>query len=232
MTNKEVVKNLINLGHQVKTYTRKDGSLRVVELDGQKFSSRLSLGNQAARDLLENKAPTIYGERERRAAEAVATQRKAAQASRASGWTLKSQSKEFQAEYKKMVRQIRKANRKLAKQGRKQLGIPTWEKTKKLQNKTGLTFNQLLNRAKDYYLPLAGDIAPRVMVQGLINAIRLYQPAFPEIKPIGDVLEENIDRIDLYTCGVVRNWVYGYVQGIKQSKTPIDIIQLIKNTLH
>ncbi len=101
MTNREIVSRLRELGHTVEVYVRKDGSIRVTAIDGTKYSSRLSEGVAAARDIYYNEGG-ILADVEAARYEAAKKQREAAQASRASGDTLRSQSKEFQARFKKL----------------------------------------------------------------------------------------------------------------------------------
>lgn len=231
MTNREVVNQLKQLGHKVKFYVRKDGSIRITQIDEEKFSSHLSKGNLTGRQILE-KESSWYDPGEELRQEAIRKQRLAAQKSRASGKTLRSQSKQFQEEFKRLQNRIRQTNKKLIAQGKRPLSVPSWLKTREASEKAGISTEQQLNRAKDYFIPLTGNVAPRVMVQALINQCLLYEKGHPEIIPVRKFLEDNINHIDIYSLNVAHNWVYGIASNVKQSMNNEELIKLLKETLH
>ena len=221
MTNREIVSKLRELGHDVEIYVRKDGSIRVTSLDGKKYSSRLSEGVAAARDLYYNEGGVLAGTEAARY-EAVKNQRRAAQASRSSGDTLRSQSKEFQKKFKKLQARIRRENRKLEKQGKKPSFNINWESTKAGAKKAGISFEQQMNRAADYWESVSRFKAPYSMVIELLARLEEFAPAHPELWPFYDFINEgdNKKNLDIYETKKTIDWLYGYVQGVPQSETP------------
>ena len=231
MTNKQVVAKLRELGHKVEVYVRKDGSLRVINIDGQAFERNQSKGVEAARNLLEKEASwTDPAEGARRAA--LLEQRKFARASRKSGKTLRAQPVDFQKEFKKLQFLIRKTNKKLIKEGKRPLGVPSWTKTREAASKAGLSIGAMFNRVKDYFTPLTGNVAPVVMVQAVIDKMTLWQNAYHEISPVREFLENNKTKIDIYALTTARNWAYTVAAGQKPSMEASEVLNLLKTTLH
>lgn len=230
MTNRQVVSKLRELGHRVGVYVRKDGSIRITSIDGVKYSSRLSEGVAAGRDLL--RTTQYWDSTEEARVEKVAAQRRAARSSRMSGQTLKSQSKEFQREFKQFQREIKKVNKRLARQGKKgHFGI-SWEATKKGAQRAGISVEQQLRRAEDYFRSTAQGIAPSQMVQELIDKLNLYLPKYPELQVFLNIIEPNKTKLDIYETKNTINWLYGYVQEVKQSETLLERAVRLRATIH
>lgn len=232
MTNKQVVSKLRELGHVVEVYVRKDGSLRVTGIDGVKFERNQSKGVYAARELLEKEDVSGFDPAEGARRQAIEAQRKAARASRKSGRTLRSQTKEFQKEFKKLQDVVRKANKKLIKEGKRPLGVPSWAKTREAAQKAGTSIEAQLNRAKDYFVPLTGNVAPVVMVEALIKQLEEWEGAHPEFVLVKIFLNEHKRNIDIYALTTTRNWAYTIAAGQKASMTQSAILDLLKRTLH
>lgn len=232
MTNKQVVSKLRELGHIVEVYVRKDGSLRVTSIDGVQYERNQSKGVYAARDLLEKEASGIIDPAEGARRQAIEAQRKAARASRKSGKTLRSQTKQFQKEFKKLQDLIRKTNKKLIQQGKRPLGVPSWAKTREAALKAGISVEAQLNRAKDYFTPLTGNVAPVVMVDAVIEKMKWYEKAYPDISPVRQFLESHKRQIDIYALTTARNWSYTKAAGQKASLEADDILRILQETLH
>ena len=218
MTNREIVSRLRELGHNVEVYVRKDGSIRVTAIDGTKYSSRLSGGVAAAREIYYREGGILSGDEEARY-QALKKQREAAQASRASGDTLRSQSKEFQAKFKKLQARIRRANKRLAKEGKRPSFNISWESTRNAAKKTNTTFEQQLNRAADYWESVSRFKAPPQMVKELLERLTEFLPRFPELQPFIDVINAHPKDLDIYETRKTIDWLYGYVRNIPQSET-------------
>lgn len=232
MTNKQVVSKLRELGHIVEVYVRKDGSLRVTKLDGVSFERNQSKGVYAARELLEKEDISSFEPEEGARRRAIEAQRKAARASRKSGRTLRSQTKEFQKEFKKLQDAVRKANKKLKKEGKRLLGVPSWAKTREAAQMAGTSVEAQLNRAKDYFVPLTGNVAPVVMVEALIAQLEKLEDAHPEFIPVKVFLENHKRNIDIYALTTTRNWAYTVAAGQQASMTQSAILDLLQRTLH
>lgn len=232
MTNKQVVSKLRELGHIIEVYVRKDGSLRVTSIDGVKYERNQSKGVYDARELLEKDDVSGFDPAEGARRKAIEAQRKAARASRKSGRTLRTQTKEFQKEFKKLQEAVRKANKKLIKEGKRPLGVPSWNKTREAAQKAGTTVEAQLNRAKDYFVPLTGNIAPVVMVEALIAQLEEWEGAHPEFVAVKVFLENHKRNIDIYALTTTRNWAYTIAAGQKASMTQSAILDLLQRTLH
>ena len=231
MTNRQIVSKLRELGHEVEVYVRKDGSIRVISLDGVKYSSRLSEGVRAARELYYAEGDvttsieqTIY--------EGVKRQRAAARASRQSGDTLRSQSAEFQAEYKRFQAQVRKINKRLVKQGKKPSFFVSWETTRRGARKGNISIEQQLKRAKDYFAATSQGIAPSQMVQELLERLEEYSGKFPELINFINLISSNFDKLDIYQVKRTIEWLYGYVKEIRQSETWQERLEALSQTIH
>lgn len=231
MTNRQVVAKLRELGHEVEVYVRKDGSIRVTSLDGKKYSSRLSEGVQAARDLL-FESQGIEGSAEPARYEAAKAQRAAARASRKAGGTLRSQSKDFQNLFKKFQREVKKINKRLAKEGKRPSFQVSWKTTKEGAAKGGITPEQQLQRAMDYFRATSQGIAPAAMVAELEQKLILFIGKNPELQPFLSFLQANRDRLDIYETKRTIDWVYGYVQDLKQSETLQERLQAFTSSVH
>lgn len=233
MTNRQIIQSLISMGVEVSYYVRKDGSIRVTNLNGEKFSPRLSQGNEAARLLLYK----ITGEGEKEAAARVAAelkpiraQRVAAQRTRASGYTLRSQSKQFQAEFKALQRRVKamaKANIAAGKRGFEPI---TWAKTKEVASIIGKTPEEQLRRLQDYYEPLAGDIAPRVMVQALIKRIEEIEAKYYFLAEMRVYLENNIAVQDIYALDKAGSVIYDITatEGDEDGQKPLKAANMLE----
>ena len=218
MTNREIVSRLRELGHNVEVYVRKDGSIRVTSIDGTKYSSRLSKGVAAAREIYYREGGITSGDEEARY-EAIKKQREAAQASRASGNTLRSQSKEFQAKFKKLQAKIRRANKRLIKEGKRPSFNISWESTRNAAKKANISFEQQFKRAEDYWEYTSRFKAPPQMVAELLAKLEEFVPAFPELQPFIDVINAHPKDLDIYETRKTIDWVYGYVRNMPQSET-------------
>lgn len=220
MTNREIVSRLRELGHTVEVYVRKDGSIRVTAIDGTKYSSRLSEGVAAARDIYYREGGLTSSDEEARY-QALKKQREAAQASRASGDTLRSQSKEFQAKFKKLQARIRRANKRLAKEGKRPSFNISWESTRSAAKKTNTSFEAQLNRAADYWEAVSRFKAPCQMVMELLSKLEEFAPAYPELYQFITFINEgdNKKNLDIYETRKTIDWLYGYVQQTPQSET-------------
>lgn len=230
MTNRQVVSRLRELGHEVGVYVRKDGSLRITSIDGIKYSHRLSEGVQAGRDILSAADYSPIGEESRRAAQAA--QRAAARQSRARGDTLSRQDPTFQKEFRKFQREVRKINKRLAKEGKRPSFGVDWKSTRESARRAGISPEQQLRRARDYFRSTSQGIAPRQMVEELRNKIELYSPMFHELEIFLPIIDANFDRLDIYEVRKTLDWLYGYVKTIPQSETPEQRAQRLLATVH
>ena len=201
MTNRQIIQSLIARGVKVSYYVRLDGSIRVTELGGVKYSSRLSRGNEAARVLyyeLEGLEKEAAEAKTKESLKPIRSQRLAAQRSRASGRTLKSQTRQVRDEFKALQNLVKRMDKVNESQGKRGFESITWEKTKEAAGAAGITPAAQIARALDYYQPLASDIAPRVMVQGLIDKIREILPKHKYLADLLDFLEDNKTSQDVY----------------------------------
>ena len=230
MTNRQVVSRLRELGHEVGVYVRKDGSIRITSIDGAKFSPRLSEGVAAGRELLQTTQFWDEGEATRR--EGIMRQRSAARASRASGQTLASQSQEFQAEFKRFQREVRKVNKRLAKEGKRPSYGVEWKATREAARRGGISPEQQLRRARDYFRATSQGIAPSQMVAELLGKLEMYLPKFPELQVFIDIINPNIDRLDIYETKATIVWLYGYVQEISQSEGVEERAARLRASIH
>lgn len=98
-----------------------------------------------------------------------------------------------------------KANIKEGKRGFE--GI-SWTKTRTAAGYLGISPEAQIMRMMDYYEPLASDVAPRVMVQGLIDKIYMIEPKYPYLSELREYLENNIAVQDVYTLDKAGNVVY------------------------
>ena len=231
MTNWQVVSKLRDLGYKVEVYVRNDGSIRVVSLNGQKYSARLSEGVQAARRLLFD-SQGIEGAAEPARYEAIKAQRAAARASKRAGGTLRSQSLDFQKRYKDFQNRVRKVNKQIAKMGKRPSFSISWKTTKEGARKAGITPEQQLQRAIDYFNATSQGIAPEVLVAELEAKLILYKPLKPELQAFLDVIKENRNRLDIYETKITIEWLYGYVQDKEQSDKFDDRLEKFKNSVH
>ena len=211
MTNRQIIQALISKGVDVSYYVRKDGSIRVTRLEGEKFSPRMSKGNEAARVLFYE----LTGEARKEAAarveaelKPIRAQRIAAQKTRASGFVLKRQSQEFQAEFKALQRRVKAMAKANVKAGKRGFDAITWAKTKEAALIMGISPEQQLRRLQDYYEPLASDVAPRVMVQALIDRIKEIEAKHFYLVPMREYLENNISIQDVYAIDKAGQVVY------------------------
>lgn len=230
MTNKQIVSSLREMGHDVKVYVRKDGSIRVVELDGQKFKANFSEGVQAARSLYYEK--TNAPKEEIEAYQAVKSQRAVARHSLKSGFTLKSQSKEFQTAFKKLQAKVRRINKRLAKEGKHPKFGVNWHSIKAGAMKSGIRPEQQLKRAADYFAATSQGIAPQVLVNSLLARLYAWDDQFPELIELESYVEANQKHLDIIETKKTIDWVYGYVKRIRQSETLEDRLNALKRTLH
>lgn len=231
MTNKQIVSKLRELGHEVEVYIRKDGSIRVTSIDGVKYSHRLSTGVQAARDLYFNEGGLLAGEEVARY-EAVKRQRAAARVSVKTGATLKSQSAEFQAAYKRFQAEVRRINKKLAKEGKKPKFSVTWETTRRGAAKANISIEKQLKRAQDYFAATSQGIAPAQLVEEFITKFNMWSKAFPELKSFLDFAKANKKRLDIYETKATIEWGYGYIQGQPQSDTLEERLYKFTTSVH
>lgn len=233
MTNRQVVQKLRELGHSVEVYERKDGSIRVVSLDGQAYSSRLSLGVEAARTLLFSESmDESYQEKEKARREAQKAQRKAARSMKGLSSRLSSQSVDVQKEFRKFQAQVRRRNKKLQKEGKRPLPIPSWKDTVNAARKGGISPYRQWLRFRDWLNPLMGDKAPKELVDSLIESIDKYQYVASDVLYIRPTVVANRNVLDVYAVKEAILWVYGTARGIKQSKTKEEINDLLINTRH
>ena len=230
MTNRQVVSRLRELGHEVEVYVRKDGSIRITSIDGVKYSSRLSEGVEAGRQILRTTQYWNEGEEARLAG--MASQRRAARSSRFSGETLSHQSKEFQSRFKRFQSEVRKANRRLAKEGKRPHFSVSWESTKRAANRAGISYEQQLRRAEDYFRATFLGIAPPQMVEELLFKLNEWVPQFPELQIILDIVEQNKTKLDIYETKTTIVWLYGYVRRAKQSETLEVRAERLRATVH
>ena len=211
MTNRQIIKSLQQRGIKVSYYVRLDGSIRVTELGGVKYSSRLSEGNEAARVLyyelegIERKAAEAKAEE---ALRPIRSQRLAAQRSRASGRTLKSQTKMVRDEFKALQNRVKRMDKVNQRQGKRGFESITWEKTREAASAAGITPAAQIARMMDYYEPLASDIAPRVMVNALIKKIKLIIPKYPYLADLLAFLEANPNTQDIYAIDKAGEVIY------------------------
>lgn len=236
MTNRQVVSRLRELGYQVDIYVRKDGSIRVTSINGEKFSSRLSVGVNRAREILFSQADYVPPhEAEQRAQ--VLKQRELARISRASGNTLKSQSETFKASYKKIRNLIRKLNRKLEKEGKKASYRTSWQEIKRLAIKQGKEPQSIVRQSLDYFTSIYSYIAPRVMVQTGIDKIKGYSLQLT----LADLLQFleahlNKDDIDIYEMKITIDYIYNVRKGLvsddRVAETQKERIAKLEATLH
>lgn len=211
MTVRQIVRSLIEKGQTVDYYVRKDGSIRVTNLNGEKFSSRLSTGNDAARVLLE----TLEGRSVEEAKVEVArstsflrSQRAAARAVRKAGTTLKSQTAETQSKFKELQRLVKRINKANTK-GQKDTFIPvSWKRTLDAAKKRGISPTAQINRLLDYLNPIAENVAPVEMVDGTINRAAILAPRFPFLFDHIEFLEANRKIQDIYALDVYGNSLY------------------------
>ena len=230
MTNRQLVSRLRELGHRVEVYVRKDGSIRITSLDGVKYSSRLSEGIRAGRDLL--RTTEFWSKDEEFKVASASVQRAAARASRASGDTLRSQSTEFQSAFKRFQKEVKRINKRLAKEGKRPSFGVNWRATKEGARRAGITVEQQLRRAMDYFDATSRYIAPPQMVEALKAKIELFSPKFPELKTFSIIIKGNERRLDIYEVDKTLNWIYGYVQGIQQSETLLERAARLRETIH
>ena len=108
MTLRNIVNALRSQGHRVRFVERKDGSIRVTRVDGQRFSARLSTGNKVARAM----AGQTLSERRSRQLE---TQRKYHAAKRAH----RVRTRALPTVKIAMMKEIRKAQAKIRRLGGK-----------------------------------------------------------------------------------------------------------------
>ena len=181
MTNRQIVKELIDKGYKVEFTPRKDGSIRITKIEGKRGariyegSSSSSKGNAKARKIAgealsekqvsqRNKPNT----KKHRKAERKKASKKAAKK------RAKQRKEKAKREYKKKSRltestkkMLRKAQRDLAKKGKK--GILTTEKTKKHKAKYGT--RSAKNAIRNIMIHEAGYAYPEA-VNGLIEFLK------------------------------------------------------------
>ena len=231
MTNRQIVSKLRELGHKVGVYVRKDGSIRIISLDGVKYSSRLSEGVKAARELYYTEGDVLAGLEQTRY-EGVKQQRAKARASIKAGNTLKSQSAEFQAEYKRFQAEVRRINKRLAKEGKRPSFSVNWETTREGAKKGNISIEKQLRRAKDYFAATSQGIAPSQMVQELLDKLEEFVGKFPELQNFISLVSSNFDKLDIYQVKRTLEWLYGYVQEIRQTETWQERLSALSQTLH
>lgn len=231
MTNRQIVSKLRELGHSVDVYIRKDGSIRITRIDQERFSHRLSQGNEAGRAILTASGYVESPSEEARRAVAQ-SQRTAARASRASGNTLRSQSASFQSEFKKLQREIRKINKRLQKQGKKpKFGI-SWKTISAGARATGISVEKQLARARDYFLATSQGIAPSQMVARLRERLVEAVDKYPELQYFINTIDHNENRLDIYETRKTIDWLYGYAKDIKQSETWQERLRAFAQAIH
>lgn len=232
MTNRQIVSALREMGHSVEVYIRKDGSLRVTSLDGEKFSHRLSEGVKAARDLYLNSIDSYGPPAEAARYEEVKRQRALANYSKKTGGTLSAQSKAFQKAFKSMQAKVRRINKKLIKEGKAPKFGLNWYSTKKAAQAGGISPEQQLKRSQDYFEAVSSFVAPPEMVASLLNRLYEFVDLKPELQSFIDVTEANRSRLDIYETKKTFNWLYGYVKNIKQSETFEERLAAFRNSIH
>lgn len=107
MTLKQIVNELRRLGHKVEFVKRKDGSIRIVELDGARFSSSYSQGNRLARDIAGERLSERKQSQMERGRKSAETQRKSPAVKRA-----RQRLPQISPEAKKALRRVQRALRK------------------------------------------------------------------------------------------------------------------------
>lgn len=220
------------MGHKVEVYIRKDGSLRVTSLDGQKFSHRLSQGVQAARNLYMSSVDTYGPNVEAKRYEDVKRQRALARYSRKVGNTLSSQDKAFQQAFRRMQAKVRKINKKLIKEGKSPKFGLNWHSTKTAAKAGGISLEEQLRRSQDYFDAVSSFVAPPEMVQKLLDRLYEYVDIKPELQQFIDVAEANRKALDIYETKKTTFWLYGYVKDIPQSETFEERLTAFRNAVH
>ena len=232
MTNRQIVSALREMGHKVEVYIRKDGSLRVTSLDGQKFSHRLSEGVQAARNLylssVESYGPPVEAKRY----EDVKRQRALARYSKKAGNTLSSQDKAFQSAFRKLQNKVRRINKKLIKEGKSPKFGLTWYSTKTAAKAGGISLEEQLRRSEDYFEAVSAFVAPPEMVNKLLERLYEYVDLYPELLQFIEVAEANRKGLDIYETRKTFNWLYGYVKEITQSELFEERLTAFRNSVH
>lgn len=232
MTNRQIVSALREMGHKVEVYIRKDGSLRVTSLDGQKFSHRLSEGVQAARNLYLSSVDSYGPPVEAKRYEDVKRQRALARFSRKQGNTLSSQDKAFQQAFRRMQAKVRRINKKLIKEGKSPKFGLTWYSTKTTAKAGGISLEEQLRRSQDYFEAVSAFVAPPEMVKRLLDRLYEYVDIKPELQQFIDVAEANRKSLDIYETKKTFSWLYGYVKDVTQSETFEERLAAFRNSVH
>lgn len=183
MTIKKVIQQLREKGYKVEFYTRKDGGVRVTNVNGIKFSSKLSDGNAYAQQLLGVATPSKQYEQRIKAGE--------------SAKQLAQTSKDFQKAFKKAQKE--------ARTGRTPKKI-TWKDTKDTLRKLGE--KKTLAVLKDQVRHAQGKAYTQHWA-----TVYQYLDDHPELDGYAERFEPLEDTIPVETVDKLINALYSYDKG-------------------